>query len=339
MNQDAFVEERKGRWEALTSLLKRARGGGIRSFAAEEVRLLGSLYRKTGSDLSYARARGYDRELLKYLNQLARSAYGIIYLREKDARGSLLRFFLQDYPALFRENARYILAAFVLFFLSGLAGFAGGIADPGFARWVAPAQFLEMWDRSEKDTAGADREVGSSAAFPMMSSWYLVNNFKVGLTSFAGGILLGLGTFYLIAYNGLIFGAIMALVVKSNHHAAFLSFVFPHSFIELLAIFICGGAGFMIARAIVLPGDLPVRDALGRYGRKAALLAVGTAPLFLLAGIIEASYSRVKVPFAFKAAFGLATVILLYRYFLGDPARAKGKFMLDEGAVQDGVAS
>ena len=281
MNQDTFTEERKEKWQALDTFLKKAEGDGIKNFSADEIKLLGSLYRKVCSDLSYARSKKYSLSLIRYLNHLARRAYGLIYLEDREKEGRIINFFIKVFPELFRQNIAFINAAIIIFIISFLTGYLWDAADPRFARSIVPLEILEIWDGR---TEGVPL---SATAFPVMSSWYLTHNFKVGIMAFVLGIFMGIGTLYLLVHNGLITGALFSLVARSGNFNELFSFVISHVFIELLAIFICAGAGFMVARALIYPGDFYVSDALNYYGKPAVSLVLGTIPLFLLAGIIE----------------------------------------------------
>jgi uncharacterized membrane protein SpoIIM required for sporulation len=86
-------------------------------------------------------------------------------------------------------------------------------------------------------------------------------------------------------------GAIATLVGQNNLAYPFWAFVFPHGALELPAIFLAGGAGLLIARAIVFPGRYRRTDALKFYGMKAAKLVFGIVPLLLIAGAIEGFFS------------------------------------------------
>jgi uncharacterized membrane protein SpoIIM required for sporulation len=84
--------------------------------------------------------------------------------------------------------------------------------------------------------------------------------------------------------------------------------------LELPAIFIAGGAGLRLAEALLFPGNLSRRDSLAAGGKQAARLVVGTIPMLVVAGIIEAFFSPSAAPLALK--FGLAaalfTVLVAY---------------------------
>jgi uncharacterized membrane protein SpoIIM required for sporulation len=77
--------------------------------------------------------------------------------------------------------------------------------------------------------------------------------------------------------------------------------------LELPAIFIAGGAGFEIARGMLFPGLLPRRDSLAEAGSRASKLMLGTVPMLIVAGVIEAFFSPTDAPVWMK--FSLAAVL------------------------------
>ncbi|MFP4497914.1 MAG: hypothetical protein ACLFQV_06835, partial [Vulcanimicrobiota bacterium] len=145
MNQELFIKEKQQFWDNLSKMITRAKKEGLQHFSQQEIQLLGNLYKKASSDLSYARSKKYNRELINYLNQLVRKGYSFIYLKEKDRKGSFIKFFVLEYPALFRENSRYIMAAVIIFLITVAVGYLWDQVDPRFAGAVVPAEFLEIW--------------------------------------------------------------------------------------------------------------------------------------------------------------------------------------------------
>ena len=325
MNQDVFVEEKKKNWEELDSLLKQVKTRGITSFRTNDIRLMGSLYRKVCSDLSYARSKSYNKELVRYLNQLARKAYGLIYLSDDSGRKwTILKFYLEDFPASFRKYYKFIMLA-VFLFLFGLGiGFIWNHIDSGFASYVVPQQILQPWTQQAEKKDSSMEDQLENEFFPFLSSRYWTHNFSVGVYAFVLGIIFGLGPLYFMIYNGIIFGALASSMIQLNYQLPFFSFILSHSFIELMAIFICGGAGFMIAWGLISPGDMKRGDSLNKWGREAVKLVLGTIPMFLFAGIIESSISRFNINIVYKIIFASITVILMAVYFSYVP-KSKGK--------------
>ena len=152
---------------------------------------------------------------------------------------------------------------------------------------------------------------------PLASSSITINNLKVCFAAIAGGITAGLYTVFIMANNGLHIGAVATLVGKNNLAYPFWAFVFPHGSLELPAIFLAGGAGLLIGKAIVFPGDYKRIDALKLNGIKAAQLLLGIIPLLVIAGTIEGFFSPSPlVPSPIKYLVGTALFCLLVLYCL-----------------------
>ena len=84
---------------------------------------------------------------------------------------------------------------------------------------------------------------------------------------------------------------------------------------ELPAIFFAGGAGFLIARAILFPGKYKRLDALKFYGSQAAQLVFGIVPMLMIAGIIEGFFSpnpSVPEPLKYLVGTGLLMTLIVY---------------------------
>jgi uncharacterized membrane protein SpoIIM required for sporulation len=95
----------------------------------------------------------------------------------------------------------------------------------------------------------------------------------------------------------------------------FWAFVFPHGSLELPAIFMAGGAGLLIARALVLPGKYRRVDAFKIYGLQAAQLVYGIIPMLLIAGAIEGFISpNPAIPDILKYVIGTLIFVLLILY-------------------------
>jgi uncharacterized membrane protein SpoIIM required for sporulation len=143
---------------------------------------------------------------------------------------------------------------------------------------------------------------------PFVSSFIMTNNIKVSFFAFAGGILVGLFTLFLLVENGLMLGVAALAVVRHGTALGFWGFVAPHGVIELPAIFIASGAGLMLGYALVNPGEYSRRTALAMAGRDAVLLIFGVVAMLIVAGIIEAFFSPTLLPAPLK----LLTAALIF---------------------------
>jgi uncharacterized membrane protein SpoIIM required for sporulation len=309
-----FVRRRGAAWERLELLLARTQRSGLRKLDASELFELGRLYRCATSDLSYARARGYDPELLHYLNRLIARAHAHVYgAAVETGTARIRRFFTHSFPCEFRRSFGFIGACIALTVLWAAAAYAIVQHNPADAyallpEWLVPAHIT----RSLHDSNFSFDSSASAA----MSSMIISNNVRVAILTFAGGIVtLGAGTLYLIIFNALMLGALGALYAQAGFGPDFWATIAPHGFIELTAIQIAGGAGLLIAAAVVAPGRVSRREAIAQNGRRAGILVGGVAAMLCVAGIIEGFFSPLRFPAGIRSTVGIITAIGLILYF------------------------
>ena len=276
------------------------------------------MYRQAASDLSAVRLDPTSGRLADYLNQLLGRAHNLVYMSRRARPRGLLRFYRETWPRAFRETLPLTLGAMLIFALAAAAGCLTCLGDPGFQRFVLGDEMIETIERREMWTHSI---VGMS---PLVSSAIMTNNIAVTLMVVATGITAGLGTLYMLVFNGLLLGVVSAACWQSGMSLDFWSFVAPHGVLELPAIFIAGGAGMAIARGLLFPGLLPRRDALAVGGRRAAHLTLGILPMLFVAGVIEGFVSPGAVPAKAKILMGAALFGLLLLYLAragsgGDP--------------------
>src|ERR671932_1361444 len=182
--------------------------------------------------------------------------------------------------------------------------------DPAFLSLVVPGDLIKTVRDDGKLWMGSI--VGIE---PLASSNIMTNNLSVCFAAVGGGIVFGLYTVYIMAFNGVTIGAIASLVAQHNLAYPFWAFVFPHGSLELPAIFLAGGAGLLIARGMLFPGQYTRVEALKFYGYKAAQLVFGIVPMLIIAGTIEGFYSPSPIvpnPLKYLAGIGLFTLLVIY---------------------------
>jgi uncharacterized membrane protein SpoIIM required for sporulation len=309
---DRFINERKTVWQRLEELLELLDRMTLRRLHREEVRELGRIYRRTASDLAIARAESRDPRLVNYLNSLVIRAHGRIYRADAQGGQRIRDFFARDFPRSFRRTWRYTATAFGVFLVFTAIAFFGTRHDPDFSEFAGISPFFResvintrthWWEELNEAN-----QIGSTQIF--------TNNIRVTFYAFALGAMLGIGTLYLMAFNGAMFGAIVALTYRAGFGNDLLSFVVGHGVIELSCIFIAGGAGLLIGTSLLMPGDLSRGDALKSRGMEAVRLIVGCVPLLIVAGIIEGFISPQPIPAIIKISIGVLTGIALYSYLL-----------------------
>ena len=210
-----------------------------------------------------------------------------------------------------------MLIAFLLFSVPAVLSFAVANLDPTAAEAVLPPTVTADVRRGRLWTDIPPR------ARPLASSFIMTNNVKVAIFAFAGGILLGMFTLYVLVYNGIHFGSVLGYVWAFGLGPDLLAFVAPHGVLELSVIFFSGGAGLQLGWSTLRPGLLSRRDALTRAAQRAVLLLLGSLPLLVLAGLIEGFVSPSGLPREVKWTLGPLTGVLFYWYLLHLPQRGR----------------
>jgi uncharacterized membrane protein SpoIIM required for sporulation len=307
---EQFVADRRDEWRRLEALLDRARGGPGR-LSADEVEELGRLYRRSTSDLAIARRDFAGDAVARYLEQLVGRGHPVVYRRPRGSAAGIWRFLSRGFPDAFRRNARYTLAAFLLVAGPFALAFVATTLDPVNGRVLVSARpFVEQVERGESWLTVPEQ------ARPLMASFVWLNNVQVAFLAFAGGVLFGLGTAYVLIANGLSLGAVAGLAGSYGLGPTLAGFVAAHSGLELTVVFTAGGAGLAIGHALLDPGLLPRRAALAGAARRGIRLVAGCVPLLALAGALEGLVSPSDLPPTLKLAIGAAATLGLYAYLL-----------------------
>lgn len=311
---ERFVGERQGDWARLEELLGRAQGGNLRYLSSDQIEELGTLYRLAASDLARARRDFPGDRLVSYLNRLVSSAYAVVYSSAGISFKDILRWYAVGFPRLFRATAGYFLLALFVFFGTGILSYLAVLSNLGAAQVLLDSttyQSITSYAEQGKlwtEIPGVQRSA--------MAATIMTNNIQVAIIAFAGGMLLGLLTMYVLVMNGVQLGAIFGILTHYGLAPRLLAFVSGHGVIELSVICLAGGAGFMLADSILRPGMLTRGEALRLAAQQAMQLLLGGASLLVVAGTIEGFLSPSGLPDWVKFGTGLLTGVLLYSYWL-----------------------
>ncbi|MCM1984561.1 stage II sporulation protein M [Lyngbya confervoides] len=313
MNVKRWIARREPNWTRLEALLTQLERRGLPSLSTSEIKELASLYRSVCADL--ARARTHQSQvgltLVQVLQRLTSRGYSQIYqgLRPQNWR-SIVTFYRDRFPVLIQNTRGSLALATGLFALGGVMGWWFAWRDPVFLALVVPEPLIHTVQ--EKGELWMGSILGTE---PVASSSIMINNLSVSFRAVAGGMTLGIFTIFLLFFNGLLIGAVGALVGQNNLAIPFWAFVAPHGALELPAIFMAGAAGLLIARGLLFPGQFRRRDALKYYGLQAVQLMYGVIPLLVVAGGIEGFFSPsplIADPLKYLAGLLLLTALGAY---------------------------
>lgn len=310
MDERDFVSKKREAWDRLTKLIDKANGKkGVRGLSREEILSLGPLYRRASSDLAYARANAINKDLILHLNGLVGRAHALLYQAETsgNALGSMVQFYLFEFPALLQKRFLFFVTATLLSVLSGVFAYWLILHHPDKLGLFIPEGFKSSMEAWKSGKVGGPADVGTATGL-------MTHNLSVGLVAFAGGVAAGIPTLIALFFNGGMVGAMAALMTQVHRHSTFWPGILPHGIAELTAIFICGGAGLQMGLALLVPGPYRRADAFRIAGTDAIKLVMGTVPLFIFAGIIEGMFSHLTIAAGLRYAFAGLNGMLWYLY-------------------------
>ncbi len=311
MQPEQLIRQRKRDWEQLEKFLLRIERDHIQVLSQAELVEFGQLYRSATSDLAIAQRDFPQKDVTAYLNQLVGRAHPVVYRGEPLVWRRLKNFYRYALPQLYREILPFIgvaalllfgpwvVVAFIVYWVPEAANY---VLHPIAIETIRSGQ--QWW----KDLNEAN-EIGAATL--------MVNNLRVAFLAYAGGMLFGFWTVYTLLIHGLYFGTIFGLMHHYGHAAPMWEFVIGHGVLELSEITMAGGAGLMLGYALLRPGLLSRRAALGIAANKSIRLLLGTAPFLIIAGTIEGLISPSDVIPAFvKYGVGIGSGVLMYAYLL-----------------------
>lgn len=299
--QSADNARRSAEWEQLRVLLAKIDAGGLPSLSEQELWELPSLYRRTLSDLSLLRSSQAAPHLLQELGQLCNRAHGVIYRGVIRRPGpGLLWFIAHELPRTVRRRAGYVFATSAIMLLFAVIAWFNCSMDRDIAENTLGAfapDMLHEW-QTGLQTATAQQDLRLAAQIEteergFTAVYITFNNIKVGVMSFVLGILGGLPTIILIAFNGYLLGAIAFLYFTTvpgfsiNLPLYFMAGIIPHGSIELPAICLAGAAGMLLGFSWLFPGQRPRGESLRLAVRDAGRLVAVCSLTLVVAGLIE----------------------------------------------------
>lgn len=188
---------------------------------------------------------------------------------------------------LYTRNETFLMLSAMIFISSVFIGYA-------FAGFLDPILKSVLGDFKKRLSPGGDLQLTTLSLF--------INNIKVALYLYAGGISIGLFTAYYLISNGIFIGYTGAQFDLGD----FIIAIIPHGVFEILGIIIAGAAGFKLALIIIniLKGVTKLQSDFSMINQfkyllesnqddfKDTLVMLGIAiVLIFIAAIIEANFT------------------------------------------------
>ncbi|MDI6105104.1 stage II sporulation protein M [Actinoplanes sp. NEAU-A12] len=315
MDLDAYVAEHGGEWRRLEVLVTQRR------LDPAEVDEMVLLYQRAATHLSIVRSRTPDAVVLADLSRLVLAGRAAINRSDRMSWRPVAGFFAARLPAaLYRTRWWWITVMVVL------VGAAWGL----IAYVQQHPQVLTDWfGRHPDEQILVDNFVGYYSEYRaetfFASVW--VNNAMLTAQCLASGVLI-VPVFYLLGDNLLKIGMMGAAMFDAGAGDVYLTYIAPHGFLELTAIFVGGGVGLRIGWSWIAPGPLMSRrTSLVHWAREGMTVAVGLVFVLLVAGLLEAWVTPSALPPAVRIGIGagLWGLFLVYALVWGRAVALRGE--------------
>jgi uncharacterized membrane protein SpoIIM required for sporulation len=289
---DAYVAEHGGEWRRLEVLV------GRRKLNAAEVDEMVLLYQRAATHLSIVRSRTPDAVVLADLSRLVLAGRAAINRSERMSWRPVAAFFAVKLPAALYRTRWWWLTVMVV-----MVGAAWGLIEY-VQRYPA---VLEAWFGAHPDEAAlVEQFVGYYSEYRAETffSAVWVNNAMLAAQCLASGVLI-LPVFYLLATNLISIAMMGAAMFDAGAGDIYLTYIAPHGFLELTAIFIGGGVGLRIGWSWIAPGALMTRrESLVHWAKEGMVVAVGLVFILLVSGVLEAYVTPSPLPAPLRVGIG-----------------------------------
>jgi len=287
VNEQTFVDRSELDWKRLAELCDRAEFAST-SLDGDEFREFVRLYRLASRDLSIARTRSNNIQLIDFLNDLVGRAYGILYRRPRKEWWRSLGDLAAEAAEVVRRRRAYVFASMALFFGAAFGAFLLMDWVPATRDYFVPPGMEDAF--ASWKTGQFDERTAGEAGY--MTGFYASNNPRAAV--FTGA--LGVGTFgflsiILLATNGALLGTLAHELAPLGHVDHLLISILPHGVPELTGIFFAGAAGLVFGGALFNPGQRTRGDALRAVGRDGLFLLATSIICMFIAAPIEGFFS------------------------------------------------
>jgi len=317
LRSDRFRQAREGDWQRLERIVARLEAGRLRSLSDDDLLALPVLYRTAASSLSIARETSLDAATLAYLEALVQRAWFQVYGPRQGLGSWFARFLGGGWSEAVRGLRLDLAIAFAVMVAGTLVGWLLCASDPSWYGALFPA------DGMEPRVPGATREALQATLFGgsgqsglgMFAAYLFSHNAQIAILAFALGFAFGIPSLLLLIQNTATLGAMLWLFHGQGLTLDVIGWLSVHGTTELFAILLAGAAGLHVGRAVAMPGDRAVMDAVAQAGRRAATVMAGVVLMLLVAGMLEGFARQLIDTTGSRLVLGWSVFALWCAYF------------------------
>ncbi|WP_304198659.1 stage II sporulation protein M [Flavobacterium alvei] len=307
MREIAFIKANKNKWLEFEQ--------AIFGKAKKNPDEMANLYIQLMNDLSYAQTYYAKSKTVVYLNYLASQIYQKIYKTKRTESNRLVYFFKTEVPLILYEYRRYLVYAFVLFFVTVLIGAVSARYDADFVRLILSDGYVNKTLENIKDG-------NPVAIYKSGSNWgsfigITFNNLKVGMMCYIFGIFGGIGTFLISLQNAIMIGSIQYFFFQQGVFWKSVRGIWIHGSMEIFGIVIETAAGYILGASILFPKTYSRMNSFKIGFKNSFKIFLSTVPFTIAAGFLEGFITRYSIDMpnwlsSFIILFTLAVISFYY---------------------------
>lgn len=312
MREAAFVKRNVKKWEEFEQLLQN------RSKA--DPNKLSDLFIQITDDLAFARTQYPQSQTHDYLNGLASKIHMHIYKNKSEDKRRFVTFWKYEAPLVMRKHHAKLLYATLVFVVAILIGIVSQNSDDSFVRTILGDGYVNMTLENMENgdvlaVYGRDAQMDTFFAITF-------NNVRVSFYAFIAGLLLSVGTVYLLFTNGIMVGTFFTFLAQKGFLGEAFKVVMLHGTLELSAIVIAGAAGFVLGNSILFPGTYSRMASFKRGTIDGLKILLALVPVFIMAGFIEGFFTRyTSMPWFLSLLIILGSAAYIIYYYIVYPIR------------------
>ncbi|MEH6408407.1 MAG: stage II sporulation protein M [Leeuwenhoekiella sp.] len=283
MREAAFVKQNKDKWLRFENVLLNNKS----EISPDD---LSGLYIEVTDHLSYAQTFYPGSKTTEYLNHLASQSHQKIYKSKRESSKRFITFFTEEFPLLFYNYQKELLLTFATFLLFSIIGAYSAATDGAYVRSIMGDAYVNktLENIANKDPMAIYKDMNEIEMFMGIT----VNNIKVALFAFILGILLSVGSLFIIMKNGVMIGSFQYFFYDKGMFWESARTIWIHGTIEISVIIIAGCAGIVLGNGILFPGTYTRMESFKRKMKDGLKIVISTIPFFIIAGFLEGFVTR-----------------------------------------------
>ena len=236
----------------------------------------------------------------------------------------IFEFYFRSLPNQIYQSQRFVFASMFFFWMCVSISFLLTVENPEFGgAFLGSEQYHHYRSQIEAGVKFQNFFLPESHK-PVVFVAVFLNNVKVALLTAMSGILFGIGMFYVLMSNAFLVGGLSGIYYRSPHFVDFMTQIFQHGFIELMAICLAGASGLLIATPFFYSGHIRRKDYFKKRIKQSRRLFIGCVSMLFMAAAIEGLITTLHLPLHGRYLVIFLSMLFFFGYLIYSlrPARS-----------------